>query len=375
MDNQLHDLLGAVKAEAPPLGRSADDVLATGRLVRRRRRAAWTGAATLGVVIAVAAATSVPQYLAARPQRTGAAAPAAAEAKQKPATISYPAAQFTYGLSGYRVGPFTITPAQNVTPGYQVAFVSKAGVGTSTTDTNKAVHPTVPAVGILTLYRPGVFDPSAYKSAEAVQVAGQPGKYDPKARWTTGRRGANQHPGLAWQYGDNAWATLNSDWDGVFTEQNLIDIAAGLKAAPEQAVTVAFKPGYLPAGWHLVSAGLTSEAPGVVGLVRSGVRLVQVPLQYTQLREPLLAGSGDKPVQTFELTVYPAWYSNSIKTADPSCTSPGVCYRKAGKYMIEAAATGTLANSVLLKVLNGLQVANIDDASTWFTAAEVFPTK
>ncbi|WP_238432780.1 hypothetical protein [Micromonospora tarensis] len=58
---QLHDLVDAVTGEEPPMARTADDIIASGRRAERRRRAGFASAGAAGLVlVAVAGAFALP---------------------------------------------------------------------------------------------------------------------------------------------------------------------------------------------------------------------------------------------------------------------------------------------------------------------------
>src|SRR5262245_54062840 len=108
MSQDLYELLQAAKADAPPMRRTVEDIIADGRRRQGRRRLAWASGASAVLAAVVAASVAVPQ-LAASPRQQGAAglAPitaasvgpsAASVGPPAAAAPSYPDALFAYGF-------------------------------------------------------------------------------------------------------------------------------------------------------------------------------------------------------------------------------------------------------------------------------------
>jgi hypothetical protein len=375
MQRELSDLLEAARSEGPPAGITVDDAVAAGRRLQGRRRAAWAGAATFVAVaaIAVAAVAAVPRGSTPRPVAPPAASPV------RPAQFSYPTDPWAVSLKGFRLGKLIVSTPIQITPGYQVAYVAKAGsTGGDTQSLSDAV---------ITVYKLGVFDPRLFRSGEATQVNGRPGIYLVPGISNDPGQHLPPTPAIAWQYADNGWAVLSLATPRALTKEQMIAVAAKLTAGRPAVARVATKLSYLPPGYRALQAGLAADPLGP-DPSKSFLRLVNGPESYTRLAEPISAYTYiDRPQQQILIAVFPYDFGNyhtpsgTSVTSGTFCPEEHLCYRNIqnGKYQIEVnGINGVQADigpprSELEKLINGITVANIDDRSTYFPVTSAVP--
>jgi hypothetical protein len=405
MKQDLYDMLQAAKADAPPLQHSVDDIVAGGRRLQGRRRTLMAGGASAAVVLAVAGAVVVPQAIAGRteaPAQTAAVASTPARPKPeatprpKPGWVmpvptlgpptgqpfSYPQGLFEYGYQGYTVGNFEIFDPQVVTPGYQESTVRKKGEMEDLWGDGDSIVASGPAsTARLTVYRPGVFQPSRFKGQKSVTVAGRPGYF---AKDLTYQPGANQphpRPALAWQYADNAWATLHNQTPSVYSEKDLLTIAGGFGGSPARGATLAFRVSWVPAGYALTSTGTSDDYPnGALGML-SSTRFIKGSQSFDRLTHPISAE--DSKASNIRVALWDTHWTDSRKApsgqaADSAFCNPGnksLCYRMIddGKYMIEVYSTGDESSADLRKIADGLTLADVENPATWFPVTEAVP--
>ncbi|MEU1395918.1 hypothetical protein ABZ403_07585 [Micromonospora zamorensis] len=284
--------------------------MAAHRLRSRRRWAAAAGAGgaavvTLAVVTGIAGAVpraSIPQP------------PAAATPSTSPPPVT--ARDFTqpeglgFTIAQTRVGVWQIGPAGRATLGYQQIPVYRDGK-TLTVDNVAYPYPD----GLLTLYRPGVFDiatsstfpsqwPKQYRTTYSqrtdVVIAGRPGieqqfTYQlPILEDLRAKKKANPGPprlddpsiktetftrtAFAWKFDGTSWATFvpGPNREPLSRTESLAIVEAVAPGKPEPA-RVPYTFGWLPAGWSVSAAELSPTD------IISGVLLNPVKLSGTTL--------------------------------------------------------------------------------------------
>ncbi|WP_433082515.1 hypothetical protein ACQP1P_01965 [Dactylosporangium sp. CA-052675] len=365
----MQDLLTQARtdalAEAPPMRREVEDFVTAGKRRRTRHRLlqGGGGAAALLIGLALVPALSSP---------SPAPAPASVAAP-----VSYPDSGWTYGFKGYRTGDFTVTAPEHITPGYQELYVQRGKevsklYGGSGGDV-VASSPLYSAN--ITVYRPGVFQPSRFTGGEAVTVKGRPGLFKQSLKYIDS---SDLAPGvaLAWQYADNAWAVVSSVVQGEYDKAELLQLASGLAPSAATPATVAIKASFVPAGYTLVSAGRTDDFPSGASYMAASIRLSRTVPSYASLTEPIDASTGHGP--TVRIALYPVEFTDSThrKPGGASFCNSGnanLCFRMTagGRYLAEIYADGGAAipQSDLLKTLDGLQFADPKRPSTWFPIA------
>jgi len=379
MKLELSDMLKAGKENAPPPRYSVEDAVAAGRKRQRRQRTMFAGAGSAAAVVAVAAAIAVPQIVA--HDKPSPALPAAASSAPKKKSFAYPAGDFTGNIAAFTSGELKITDAVHVTPGYQVAIVVAPGNGTDTIDANNKTHHSPNDIGELVVYRKGVYNPKKIETAAKVSVDGHPAYFQKSlpGKAPTGLKGkvpdsAFDTPAiLAWEYGDNAWATVSAAARAKVGQQELVTIAGKVTAKAAVPVKVGFKLSYVPSGYELAAAGPSDSALLSPMAGESYIRLLKGDFPYKGLtapaQDPFVVN--DKQLPLVQLGLYPSWYSkHSAKTA--SCPDQGLCYLNTddGKYVLELSGGGFLSNAEMIKMLNSVTFADPTDAGTWFKATD-----
>ena len=182
---RMQDLVELATSEPPPLRYGADEIVASGRRVQRRRRLGWaaSGAAGVAVLAVVAAAVAVPLLS----EKAGPAP--GTEVAQQP--VSTTAGPFTFTFGGYRVGKLRVEKPIDVSTAYQLASVYADGLTTNdkAVEPNRAPQRSEPDLyAYLTVYRAGAYDPSKLVGAQQVTVDGRPG-LEVDDREHGGRRG------------------------------------------------------------------------------------------------------------------------------------------------------------------------------------------
>ncbi|WP_433055206.1 hypothetical protein [Dactylosporangium sp. CS-033363] len=379
MTQNMQDLLQQARTDAlsaaPPMRRDVDDFVSEGRKRRSKHRLLQGGAAATLTAAAVFAALTLPQALSSTPPP----APVGAA----PAPLAYPEAQWTYSFSGFKTGDFTVTAPEHITPGYQELYVRHGSENENMYDgTSGAVAASSPLYSAaITVYRPGVFQPSKFAAGEHVTVNGRPGLYLANAMYIDSADLAPA-PELAWQYTDGAWAVVSSVIGGRYNKADLLKLATGLTGAAATPATVAIKTTYTPAGYSLTSAGRTDDFPSGASYMAASLRLTKVQPSYASLTEPVDASTGHGP--TVRIALYPTEFTDTSHRKAGSaayCNSgnANLCFRMSadGKYLAEIHADGgaNIPQGELLKTLDNLQFADPKQPSTWFPVTEAVPAR
>jgi hypothetical protein len=339
----LRDLLPVAEAEAPPLRHSAGDVLAAARRHRARRRATT---ASLATAVLVAAALVVPRVFTDRPPE-----PPAPVAPPPTAAFTYPAGPLTGNIPRYAAGPLTVSGTVRVTPAFQVAEITD---GVHRDDRGGLVP-----VALLTVFKPGSLDPSAYLSGESLTINGRPGKYVPAIPYDNR---SSPEPAVIWEYDEDAYAVVTDR--GVpqpITRAEMIAVAEALRPGAEQPVRVGFRLSYVPADFTLGTAGaFTGESS-----------LYLVPGTY-----PRTLRNADDPLRRsmIRLRLHPANEAKG-RSSGTYCPSTGLCYRATPdrRYVLGVVGTGAQTDAELRKILDRATIAVPDDPATWYPAADALP--
>ncbi|WP_344617685.1 hypothetical protein, partial [Dactylosporangium salmoneum] len=322
------------------------------------------------------------------PAATAATAPpAVALPAQMPATpspppsnVAYPSAKFSYSFAAYSAGPFAITGPVLVTPGYQELYVRRGGetfdlYDGAVTGGKKVVATSAGFSALVTVYRPGAFQPTRFTSGEPVRVHGRPGFYAADVPYQPGE--STSRGALAWQYADNAWATVASVTPDGYTKAEFLQIAEGLTTAPARTATTPVKLRWTPTGYVLTSAGSTDGYPNGASYMVSSVRLVKARPAYTGLVATVDASATG--TATVRVSVYPIEFTDSTHqvpgAASCNAGNPNLCYRMTddGKYLVEIDSNGGVPESDLRRVLDSAQLAQPADPSTWFPVTGAVP--
>jgi hypothetical protein len=366
MSYEIQDVLKSVQDGAPAPHTTTDDIIARAKRRRARRTASAAAAGVAACLGLVLATVSIPGN---GDRNTDAAAQPVASAPTGPRPVEKPLpvkqVDFSTTLDSYRVGPYQVGPAGQVTAGYQQIPVYRDGE-TWTDDQNHVDYPYAGAV--ITVYAPGVYDPGSFTFGENVtlkigsQYTVRIGDRSGLAVDFTYGQPDNQgnkfvRTALAWQYRDGAWATLIPQFYGSqLPRTDAVQIAAGLRInAKKHELKVPYKLGYLPAGWQAV--GVT-QTPAATDSDMSAVYLHQGPLA-----NPATILDASAP-GTITIGV------SKGKTKDPlveglNCfAGRQECWILRGAYVI-GIGSWDLPEATVRKIAEGLQFKDFADQSTW----------
>lgn len=400
MKRELSELLSEAKADPPPPRYGVDDAVAAGRKLQTRRRTAWAGAGSAAAVVAVAAAVAVPQMIPGKPAPES-TAPAATTTKTTPSKqasgpVSYPGSNWDYAFKGYTVGQYQVGDPFLVTANYQQARIRIGdeleevyeGDGipldpdNPKSPTNDKVAYSAPGASLLlTVYRPGKFNPKLLSGGTEVTVGGRPGLYkNPVYIDGDQDRRDDGHGTLGWQYADDAWAVIYTAKPNKTSRDDLVAIAEGLKGAAAYPATVAMKLAYLPSGYRLTSGGRGADWPNGAGEFQStGMRFVKGDDAAPRRPTTPVIDPEDSKVQDLRLSLYTIDFSENRPPAGadgeaPYCKTSTICYRMApgGKWQAELHGSG-VSQEELKQVLAGLQFADVDDPSSWYPITSATP--
>ncbi|MFG1604960.1 hypothetical protein [Actinoplanes sp. NPDC049265] len=389
---QLREFVDTVTAGEPPLTHSADDIVAAGRRAERRRRAALASAGAAGlVVIAVAGAFALPA-LAGR-DATGPATGGAA-----PAAVAPAPAAFDFTFQGYEVGKFQVKDPVVVSTAYQMSSIYMDGRYTNDESVGDvsaaelAANRSRPRLNaFLTVYRPGAFDPKGIEKGTELTVAGHRAVRATTQVYSDPPDVPGGDKLLAWEYADNAWATVTSHSNDA-EEPSFADLGTlvpGLKQGPARPATLPFTVGHVPLGYQAVQVsshasiglgGINLARDGVYGAVEYGREAPPA----TGLTKPWEQGEQGRPSGTFMITVLPGEKSNSPAEAGKTrCFKWHACniWSADGKVVIEVAAGGAgtpsrtstpsrgdLTDAELTKIAKSVKLADLTNDRGWTPA-------
>jgi len=364
---RVYDVVDLATSEAPPLRHDADDIVRAAVRRQRRRRGAMACGAAAVTAVALSVAALAPDLVRTTAPEEAAGAPANALQVAVPGAMQVPADPFTFTFGGYGVGRFQVKAPLVASTAYQIAPVVEDG------DTDLAAY--------LVVYRPGAFNPDGLRNARRLIIGGRPARLQELTD-------IRFHKVLAWQYVDGAWATLEtySDKPDNPSPRHLEQIALGLAPANPAPLKLPFKMSYVPKGFKPVVLGSHAMA-GMDGIAaaddgdfggavfaRPAPRPVGLTKPWPQSAGPALPGS-------FEIFVVPNANSNQAlpggqrPPASPKCSAT-LCntWSPDGKVSIQIATEGrALSKSEMIKVLNGITLASVDNDDTWFDAATAIP--
>ncbi|GIJ49059.1 hypothetical protein Val02_59450 [Virgisporangium aliadipatigenens] len=366
MSYDLRDVLDIAKEGAPPARNRVDDIVASGRRLEKRRRAAWLTGTAAVVALVAAGAVTVPVFVGGGGGGQDSAAP-----NDGPVTIPVPGAPFDTTVAASTAGKYKITDPLLVNDKLQRSNVYRDGARkASVQDQDGKVREYDFAVGTVTVYRPGAFDPKEYAGGTAVTVRTRPGLIvDRETSVNAAPARAGEKPGapkselfpsLAWQYADGAWATIvvNETFGHEAPREDLVAIAAGVAPSASTPVKVPFSLGYKPAGWTLADAGLGGA--GAFQETLGELRFLGAPTQ--------------DPEGGVRLTVYEgiAKYNSAGKQTTCDGARPSICDRDLGNgWFVEIVdGYGTMSETELRRVVDGVvPAASFTDRAGWTAAA------
>ncbi|BCB90204.1 hypothetical protein Psuf_075170 [Phytohabitans suffuscus] len=271
------------------------------------------------------------------------------------------------------MGDFRVLDPIEVTPGYERSPIQRSNV-----DVGDGPAVTLDA-GTLTVYRPGAFRPDRFRSGSPVTIGGREGFAatllrhvvtggpDRESRLNPTTRTVDV-PGLAWQYADGAWATIESDYlaEHSMPPRVLRQLAERFTPRAPAAVKVPFRVTHLPAGWTLGSAGTRGIVSGETSVAL--LRFVPAATGFGGLTGPLDLDSG--PAASIRITVSPVETEGPYRhPVSPPCPAgQHFCDVKIdSRYYAEVHdQSGTLSGAQVRAIADGLDFATVADRETWF---------
>ncbi len=353
--------LGSVpKARAEPV--PAPDQLSNRP---RTRRAWWMAAAGAGLAtLAALTAVSVPRLAdqlngvlgRARPSASPSSPPSSPYAQTRVPTFS-----FTY--AGWSQGRVRVSSPLVVSTAYQMSAIR----GTDDGD----------VLGVLTVFRPGAYDPETLTGAESTTIRNRPAKYDgafpvPSTPGATNRV-------LVWQWADNAWAMVYaySKASGLSIGE-MRQLGDGLRTVTPTPARLPITMSYVPAGYRPVEVGSHAWATesGVVSINEGnygGLMFARPTPAPVGLDGPWDPESGPT-TDNFVVFVSPSGRHRPDGTTGCQDT---FCYLYAGgsRVRIEVVSHGRLSDQEATKVLKGIKLADVDDDHSWTEATRAIPVQ
>ncbi|WP_430781899.1 hypothetical protein [Actinoplanes sp. G11-F43] len=377
---RLHEVMDLAASGAPQDTNTVDDIVGRGRRVQRRRRAAFAGAGAALAVVAVSAGVVVPSL--GRDTSRPAPAVGVAASTAPPTTWRFPADPFRFTFGAFDAGRWHVGSPQVVSTAYQIAPVRLDGRKTSAGPAGEAAirdmmerlergeeYDTGPWMrGTLVVYRPGAFDPAGLTGATEVTVDGA------KAYEATGsiHNGMITQRSYAWTYAPDAWAVLSTSSDSAQdpSAAELRELAPGLRPAEPAPAKLPFTLGHVPAGYQPVEV----ESPVVTARDEDGfgsVVFADPAPATTGLTEPYDGNVGRALPGSFEIAVVPAEQSNVSADGTAIRCVDGLCVQRTadGGTSVEVSSGGRLSDAAMTRILQGLQLRDVTDASTWADAS------
>jgi hypothetical protein len=371
MSYDIQDVLKSVQGGAPAPQTTTDDIISRARRRRARRTIATAVAGTAaGLALAVTAFSALGAAPRGGPGIGQDVAAPAASGPTGPVVVEPPRPveriDFSTTLGDYRVGPYQVGPAGQVTAGYQEIPVYRDG------DTwNDEGGPNYPYAGAtITVYRPGVYDPGSFTFGEDTTL-----KIGPQYITRVGSHPAIAidmtyispvdmvtkyvRTALAWQYRDGAWATLIPSYDrSALTAADAAQIAAGLlTTAKKHELKVPYKFGYLPRGWQAVGV---EQTPATISSEVSDVFLLQGPAHNPAARvDEVLPGN-------VKIVVSKGKPKDRLVEGLNCVPGRHSCEILHGDYLIGIVDFDSVVpDNTIRKIAAGLQFKDLADQDTW----------
>ncbi|MER7442305.1 hypothetical protein [Micromonospora avicenniae] len=379
----VHELVETAASDAPPPRYTVDDIVTAGRTVQRRRRTGWTVASAALAVTGVVVASSIglPGTAVRPPAGQLPAAATSLAATASPLTPApdweFPDDPFTYVFQRFDAGKLHVQDPIVASRAYQIAALHIDGLVTHDRAVDSATAPQ-PSEGegslyaYLTVYRPGAFDPQKFGGSRVTVEGHQAIERDGPSY------GQNLRRALAWEYTDDAWAvaeTLAKPSDVGFAD--LRGLVGGLRPSAPTPARVPFNVGYVPAGYRAAEIGQHAFA-GLNGIAGAGdgnyggAIFAAPALPTSGLTEPYGGPEGEDPPGSFQILVLPNDRSNhALKDgeqppAEPKCGN-GFCtaWTADGRTTIQVDSDGRLPETEMIKILKGIELADVTNDRTW----------
>jgi hypothetical protein len=333
---RIDELLDDARADAPPMRRDVDDMVAAGRNRLRRRNAGWAIAA----VVAVATAIGVPQIVT-RPPAVPLAVDLAPSENPGVKPGEKPRFAFEPIFQGYRVDGFTVEDPVAMTLAWTAAGIFRPGVDES--------------VGAVRVYPPGV-EPNSMDKAERTGADPVGGR---EAYYLT--RADNGEKRLLWTIVDGS--TVEVSAAAGMSRAEVRRVADGFRTGSATPLRTALIAAYLPADYRLIdsSAFMARFVPAE--------RAAQ--MLDTANREPQTGVVRN----LVNISVEPK-AAHAEATAEARCVDDvPVCTVLVadGRYQLTVSGQGIDAIR-LRKIFDSVTVMDPEDKATWHPVGEAFPT-
>lgn len=300
----LPELLEGAKTGAPPPRYGVDDIVAAGKRRRRRRNTEWAIAAA---AVVLAAVIGVPQIL----TRADGGPPVLPAVPDGPAPSVSPSG-LAFAFHGYRTGSYEISEATWMYRDRTGARIYRAG--------------TQEEVGQLDLYQRGVEPVEGTKLGYHQDV-------------------------LIWKYATDAYAVLTAGAGSPLTESDMRQLADGFALGNGRPVRVAYKVGYIPAGYRVQDV------------------LAQPGAEINTSNVTLRTEQGDGEIKFRIANHQGSWTGDALK---PYCTESCMRPMTDNRYLY---ISGSVPPAEIRKIFDSTAVApSLDSDADWFPLGEAFPT-
>jgi hypothetical protein len=310
----LSELLLEAKADAPPPRYGVEQVVAAGRRRRRRRNTGWT----IVAAAAVAAVIGVPQFV----TRADGGPPVL------PAVPSPGVSGPVFAFRGYAAGAYEAGEASWLYRDYSGAHVYRAGTRES--------------VARLEVYRPGVVP------EDGAQLG-----------YRQNRLKTNI---LVWKYTDDAYAVLTPDEGSGLTEADLRALADRFNPGGGRAVRVAYRVGYIPAGYRIIDV---ISQPGAEVNV-SNVTLQNPAGDGVAFRVGMRTGQAVQPACGEDGSAMPTYNEAPVRNA--LCVLP-----LDGDHFLQINGGGLPLAEVRRIFESTVADRDLTDDGSWYPVDEAFP--
>ncbi len=314
-----------------------------------------------GALLAVAGVTTASVRLLADKDDASAGRPApVVSASAARSTPPAPTTPFSFTFTGYEAGRFTVGSPLTVSTAYEVARIKG--------DAEIFMY--------LTVFRPGAFAWQKLSDAEPRTVRGRPAL---RRMFPTEAKRIRHI--FAWEYADNAWATVTATSDAAddLSDADFTALAEGLSVGTPRSARLPVTLRYIPAGYRPFEVGMHAWA-GLNGVATEGrsphqyggvlfARPAPAPTGLVDEWEP--GGGGletDRAItDNFAVTVDRQETGRKRTDGRVVCKN-GFCttWLGGGKVSVQVSSYGRLSDSEMRKVLAGVRLTgSLTDDTTW----------
>ncbi|GAB7036481.1 MULTISPECIES: hypothetical protein [Catenuloplanes] len=284
---------------------------------------------------------------------------------------------FSYTFHGYTAGELKVSEPMLVTPGYQEAWIRRPYELVELEDDNGEVIDSRPGYdALLTVYRPGVYDPERYLGQERITVRGRDGFWAENVPYQREFVDEQPRPGVAWQYADDAWAVISMIAAEPYPRADLLAVAEGLTMTAPYPATTPIDLVTVPEGYTLTSGGTVDDWPLSVSEQLGSIRLTADRPEYRGLTMPVDVLESGVPTIAVRL-VDARWTSHTGVTtpgAPATCVDDNTCVRLTadGRWLVEGHAppAAEVDPELLERVVGDAVLADVPNRGSWFPLVE-----